>query len=223
VNLRTSVSRRRLAEFYDPTEGVTLPKPGTGDVITLSDEQIPLVMKAARKVDAQQIGYFPSAYRACGIGLFMGLRQGEIFALDASAIDAKTKTVRVQFQVQKDRSELVPTKGKNARTAVVLEEWEQHDPSAIGLLLGRNGKPVSTRTQRNLITRVLDTAGVNQMGLGWHLLRHTYARLFLERGGAIGFLQKSLGHSSVRTTEAAYEHLQADVAARLAHEQMSRA
>jgi integrase len=224
VKLRTSVSRRRLAEFYDPTEGVTLPKPGRVDVITLSDAEIPEVMRAARKVDAQQIGFFPSAYRACGIGLFMGLRQGEIFALDASAIDARTKTVRVQFQVQKDRSELVPTKGKNARTAVVLDEWwEQHDPSAIGLLLGRNGKPVSTRPQRNLITRVLDTAGLNEMGLGWHLLRHTYARLFLERGGAIGFLQKSLGHSSVRTTEAAYEHLQTDVAARLAHEQMSRA
>lgn len=220
MQLRASVSKRRLLELHDPTEGLRLPKPGKVDVITLTDEQIPELLRAARKVDAQQIGYFPSAVKACAMGLFMGLRQGEIFALDQEAIDADTKTVRVQWQVQKDRPKRVPTKGKNARTALVLQEWwELHEPG-VGLLLARHGKLIGTRTQRNLITRVLDTARMNDVGLGWHLLRHTYSRLFLERGGRTEELQKSLGHASIGTTEQRYQHFQADVAARLARERI---
>jgi len=218
--LRETVSRRKLAEFYDPTEGLRLPDPGKVDVVTLSDAEIPQLLAAARKVDLQQIGNFPSAVRACGIGLFMGLRQGEIFALDGPAIDAAAKTVRIQFQVQKDRSELVPTKGKNARTALVLQEWWDMHEARLGLLVGRGGRPVGTRTQRNLITRVLDTAGLNDVGLGWHLLRHTYSRLFMERGGSFEQLQRSLGHADVRTTQTRYGHFQADVAARLARERI---
>lgn len=220
MKLREVMSRRRLAEFYDPTEGLTLPKRGKVDVFTLSDEQIPAVLRAARKVDAQKIGQLPSAVTACGIGLFMGLREGEIFALSGQAIDAAAKTVRVQFQVEKDRYELKPTKGKNARTALVLPGWwELHQPR-IGLLLGRGGRPVGSGPRRDMVNRVLDTAGVNAMGLGWHLLRHTYSRVFLESGGSMEQLQKSLGHSSIRTTEAVYDHLQANVAARLARERV---
>src|SRR5439155_14710478 len=32
---------------------------------------------------------------------------------------------------------------------------------------------------------------------GWHSLRHTYARLGLERGGSIAWLQGALGHLSI--------------------------
>lgn len=218
--LRQTVSARKLAAFHDPTDGLRLPELAKEDVVTLSDAEIPEFLKAARKVDAQQIGFFPSAVRACAIGLYMGLRQGEIFALEGQAIDATTKTVRVQFQVRKDRSAFVPTKGKNARTALVLPEWWELSEPRIGLLVGRGGRPVTTRTQRNLITRVLDTAGINEVGRGWHLLRHTYSRLFLERGGSFEQLQRSLGHSDVRTTQHAYGHFQADVAARLARERI---
>lgn len=219
--LREGTSRRRLKEFYDPTEELSIPDPGQTDVTTLTDEQIPMILAAAAKVDEQQIGLFPSAVLACGIGIFMGLRQGEIFALSWQDIDSANRTARPQLQVPKDSLELKPLKGKRARTALVLPGWwEHHRRDAVGFVCGRTGKPVGTRTQRNLVTRVLDTAGLNELGRGWHLFRHTYARRFIEQGGRLEELQKGLGHSSFRTTESIYGHFHHDVAARLARERI---
>ena len=219
--LRTNTNRRRLAEFFDPVSELSIPDPAETDVETLTDAQILQVLAAAAKIDEQQIGQFPSAVLACGAGLFMGLRMGEIFALSWGDINADTRTVRLQLQVPKDSLELKPLKGKRARTALILPGWwEHHRMDAVGFVCGRTGRPVGTRTQRNLVTRVLDTAGLNRLGWGWHVFRHTYARRFIEQGGRMEELKKSLGHASIRTTEATYEHFHEDVAARLARERI---
>lgn len=185
-----------------------------GEIATLTVGQVEEVFDAARKVDAQQIGEFPSAVLACAAGLYMGLRQGEIFALQWPEISQPEKIVRVSYQVPKDSTELRPTKGKYVRAALVLPGWwEHHRTDAIGFVCGRTGRPVGTRTQRNLITRVLDTAGLNRKGLGYHIFRHTYAMRFLEAGGSMEELQKSLGHSSVLITQSRYDHWKSDRAA----------
>ena len=215
-----STNRRRLAEFFDPVGELRLPDPGATDVGTLPDEALPELFRAAERVDAQRRRGHPSAVLACGVGLYMGARQGEIFALAWQEISKPSRTVRFNFQVQKDRAELKPLKGKLARTALVLPEWwELHRP-AVGFVVGRAGRPMGTTAQRDMITRVLDASGLNGPGIGWHVLRHTFARLFLERGGRMGELQKSLGHSSIRTTEQTYGHFQEDVAAKLARERI---
>jgi integrase len=53
-------------------------------------------------------------------------------------------------------------------------------------------------------------------GTGWHSLRHTYCRLFLEASPDMRLLQASLGHRSVTTTEQEYGHLLPDKAAEIA-------
>ena len=59
-------------------------------------------------------------------------------------------------------------------------------------------------------------AGIKEDGNGWHVWRHTYARLFLERGGTMEELQRSLGHASIKTTQDTYGHFSTDKAAALA-------
>lgn len=202
---------------YDATSGVYLPDRGRTDVVTLDPHEIVKLLDAARKVDRQQIGLFPSALLSVQVGLTMGLRQGEIFALRWEDVDPARRSVRVNWQIPKERTTPKPLKGKLARTALVLPDWwSLHRPEAIGYIVGRNGRPVGTRTQRNLITRVLDTAGLNGIGRGWHLLRHTYSDVFLKRGGTIGELRLSLGHSSTRTTERVYDHMAPDFAVTMA-------
>lgn len=200
---------------------VDLPNPGTTDRYIFTDEECDRLRWAGNRVDEQRIGKFPSARLAVEIGLSMGLRQGEMFALRWQEIDREARSVRVNWQVPKDRHELKPLKGKQARTALVLPEWWGfHRDDATGVILSHKGRTVSTRTQRNLITRVLDTAGLNDIGRGFHELRHAYARRFLERAPDIFLLMKSLGHSSVTITEQAYEHLLSDRAVELARKRV---
>lgn len=40
----------------------------------------------------------------------------------------------------------------------------------------------------------------------WHSLRHTYARVVLEKGAPIFWLSRQLGHSSVQVTQNVYGH-----------------
>lgn len=194
-------------------DAVQLPHPGREDVATLGWEDLRRVRMAADRVDQQQVGLFPSARLAVEVGLAMGLRQGEIFALRWDDLSPETHSVRIQRQVPKDGITPKPLKGKMGRTALVLPSWWERHTGGIGLMLGKGGDPVGSRTQRNLITRVLDTAGLNQVGMGWHVLRHTYARLCLEEYGvSLEELQRFLGHTSIRTTEDSYGHFRPSAA-----------
>lgn len=210
----------RWAGDWIPTRGVTVGSKASkpkNETDTLSVLEIRALFAAAETIDAQRVGQFPSGVLACGLGLYMGLRQGEIFALQWADIDVSSRTVRVRFQVPKDSTKLRPTKGKMTRIALVLPGWwSLHRTDAVGFICGRKGRPVGTRTQRNLITRILDTAGLNELGRGWHILRHTYAQTFMESGGTLEELSKSLGHSSIVTTQQRYEHMRTDVAAQRA-------
>lgn len=188
-----------------------------GTIETLGAAECVRIFDAARKVDALQLGEFPSAVLACGLGLYAGLRQGEIFAAQWPEISQAERIVRVSYQVPKDSTALRPTKGKYVRAALVLPGWwEHHRTDAIGFVVGRKGRPVGSRTQRNLITRVLDTAGLNRLGLGYHIFRHTYAVNFLEAGGTMEELQQSLGHASIQTTQRRYDHRKSDRTAKRA-------
>ncbi|MFC1731369.1 tyrosine-type recombinase/integrase [candidate division KSB1 bacterium] len=51
----------------------------------------------------------------------------------------------------------------------------------------------------------------------FHTTRHTFATLYLKRGGTMAFLQKILGHANIKTTmryehlASEYMHLQAEI------------
>lgn len=208
----------RWAGPHDPTVGVELHRGQDVEVRTFEAAELVAIRTAADRVSAQRSE--PNARLAIELALCMGLRQGEVFALRWEAIDPDQKAVRVRWQIPKDSTTPKGLKGKRARTALVLPDWWGLHREAAGYICGKLGRPVGTRTQRDLITRVLDTAGLNATGLGWHSLRHTYARHFIERGGRFEELQKSLGHRSITTTERRYGHFHEDVAVRLAGERI---
>jgi integrase len=70
---------------------------------------------------------------------------------------------------------------------------------------GRNGGQMSLRNINYILTRVGRSAGVSTpnpryVGIGPHLLRHSFARNWKRSGGSIESLQKMLGHASAKTT-----------------------
>jgi site-specific recombinase XerD len=64
---------------------------------------------------------------------------------------------------------------------------------------------MSLRNINYILTRVGREAGVctpnpRYVGVGPHLIRHSFARNWKRSGGSIESLQKILGHASVKTT-----------------------
>ncbi len=213
--------RNQLAAFAQwagvPIPRPQLPEPGGEDVRTFDATERARIREAAARLDGMRRNDLPPARLAVEIGLSMGLRQGEIFALRWEDIDPETRSVRVQRQLPKDRTILKPLKGKRARSALILPEWwDWHRTDGEGLILHRKGQIFHTRGQRDMIRRVYDLAGISGPGLGWHALRHSFARSFVEAGGLIQELQVSLGHTSIRTTEQHYGHFMEHVALGLA-------
>ncbi len=70
------------------------------------------------------------------------------------------------------------------------------------------------------MNNLLDAAKLNGPGRNMHDTRRTYGRLFLEAGGWMDELQRSLGHSTIRITERGYGAFQAEVAAEFARQRI---
>lgn len=217
--------RSASAGAHDPTHGVALPAEGERDVRAWTDEEIARLRDAADALDAERParqsatwGILASYRRFLELGLSTGLRSSEMAALEWTAFRESDRTVRVTQQVRASGHGLAILKGKTNRTALVLPEWwahHRHDLSGRVLLrpgIAGCGAKVMSAWMRD----ILDRAELNAPGVAVHSLRHTYARLFIEKGGRLEELQKSLGHSSITITERFYGHMTEQSAATLA-------
>jgi integrase len=73
------------------------------------------------------------------------------------------------------------------------------------VFVSRNGGALSCRQLNSIVARVGKRAGVvnpnpRRSGITCHLFRHSFARLWKDRGGDIEALARILGHASVKTT-----------------------
>jgi site-specific recombinase XerD len=91
---------------------------------------------------------------------------------------------------------------------------EQH------LFLGRHGKPLGKRGVEDMLTRIRDAAGIEDVRCSPHTFRHTFSTMYLEQGGAIQKLSRELGHGKINVTEHYIRTLPLSVA-REDHEEFS--
>lgn len=188
---------RCLSVFFgwlDLPYRVKLPRVERPDVRVWTDDEVVAIRTAAER---------HGMLLAVDCGLYMGLRKGEIWGVEWPDVHERTVRVRRQHPGR-------PLKGKRARSAVILPGWTHER---------RERGPVVDMAYRRtrIIKDVLADVGLDAERTAWHSLRHTYARMFLERKPDLRLLQASLGHSSVTTTEQLYDWL-GDTATALAVE-----
>lgn len=204
-------TRRRVRSTHDPRKTPFL---RTKDEI----RKVYLALPEAKKVN--------QPYRVMfAVGVFAGLRPGEIIALDWERdINLKARRIHVQWQVKE--SQLALLKDTESRVVPILDtllpvlrEWRMVTGGK-GLcfppVAGRGGRPDHPAQFRRLHTigKQLKKALKECMlptTLTWYQsTRHTFASHWVMDGRTLEKLREILGHSSVKVTER-YAHLLPDM------------
>lgn len=157
------------------------------------------------------------------LGLYTGLRVGEICALRWEDIDLENCCLYVRHSVQR-----VPEEYGNQKTRLVLgNPKSEHSIREIPLtrflldmlrerrqteggreddflFSGSNGNCGDTRTMQLRLARICDELKIQ--GVHMHTLRHTFATRCLENNIGHEVLREVLGHSSLQITLRHYSH-----------------
>jgi len=124
-----------------------------------------------------------------------GLRLSEVCDLRCEDVSLAEHTLRVMGKGSKER--IVPF-GQATKTALLDYLARRGESAQVRLFVTVYGDLLSPRQVYQILKDCGRRAGVN--GVHPHRLRHTFALLYLQRGGDAFTLQRALGHSSLEMT-----------------------
>jgi len=147
-------------------------------------------------------------FMGCFIALFCGLRISEVCNLKKQDVDLESEKVFVrQGKGSKDRIVMLPSKVKP-----VFERWFRLQTDSEYFICGYNYNQARSEilskhfrkylVKANLSIKTFKTeCGQQRYAYSFHTLRHTYATLLLEKGVDLYYIQRSLGHVDIHTTQ----------------------
>ena len=159
----------------------------------------------------------PVYLTACKLAVTTGLRHGEIAGLHWADVDLLTGELHVRSQFT--HGELVDTT-KDADPRVVdlvpaarelLETWYAETGDDGYVLELETGGFLDASNTRKVLYAAMERAGIPRVGerggtRDFHSFRHTFARVALESGAPLEWVQAQLGHSSITLTRDTYGH-----------------
>lgn len=156
-------------------------------------------------------------YRTRNLALFllmgyMGLRVGEVHALNCKDYNPERRTLDVFGKGRKWRSIPVPETVAEVLSQALeerLNPWRGEKEEA--LFVSQKGKRLSIRSIQLISTETFERfqqeAPVHQrQSYSSHKLRHSFATMMLRRGADLRTVQELLGHASIQTTTV-YTHV----------------
>lgn len=154
------------------------------------------------------------------LGLYAGLRVGEVCALKWEDIDWDEATVTIRRTAQRLRRSGaggktmvmigVPKSRKSHRTIPLpkfilklLAQYRETCPAS-DFIFGKHDKPAEARTIQRRLQRLAKKLGIS--GVHFHALRHSFATRLMELGADVKTVSELLGHGSAKTTLDIYAH-----------------
>jgi integrase len=206
--------RRRLAAVNPIAQYDNKPKGARAESAFFEDGELAPLFRAF-----VQDGFERTYYAMALTALMTGARHGELAALTFGDLDMTNAEMRIRRAVRQSR--LSETKNRERRTVdltgdavKLLGQWwsERGKPGDDALVFpDEDGGFLDDGRALHRLKRAMKAAGIDRAGptgedRDWHSLRHTYARVSLERGVPLYALSKQLGHSSVAVTDSHYGH-----------------
>jgi len=135
------------------------------------------------------------------MGYASGLRVSEVINLKVKDIDLDSLTIYIRNgKGKKDRVSVLSIKLLNDIRNLIAGKF----PNDYLFSRNRGGK-LTTAALQKVFKRSLRLSGVKKNAT-FHSLRHSFATHLLENGTNLRYIQKLLGHSSIKTTQI-YTHI----------------
>ncbi|MEU3566260.1 tyrosine-type recombinase/integrase [Kitasatospora sp. NPDC006786] len=202
-----AVRARRIA--YNPAIGIPLPRYVPPEHVYLDNVQVENLADACGE------------YRTLILFLaYTGVRWGEATAIKISRVNLATRRVRIAETWSRDKGGLYLDTPKNHERrsvpvpAFLLKELELlmagRDPDDLLFTAPEGGKLIVGNFTRRRFKKALESAGLADLGITLHKLRHTAASLAIASGADVKVVQTMLGHKTATLTLDTYGHLWPD-------------
>jgi integrase len=148
------------------------------------------------------------AFVACLITLFCGLRISEICKLKKQDVDLENEKVTIRnSKWNRDRVVMLPKS-----IIPLIRKWLRLNSDSEYFVADRHGQQFKIGTLSKKFRLALEAAelrivshkdakGMPRHAYTFHTLRHTYATYLLEQGVDLYYVQRSLGHVDIHTTQ----------------------
>jgi len=178
-----------------PMHGVSIPKVPKRHPDVLSEDQIKRLLRAAGR---------PTWHGTSNLAMALtfldtGLRLSELIGLDLSDIDLGARAIRVRSG-KGDRDRQVFLGRALVRALRRWIEVRSFHESWTPFFLTRRGDRLDLRNVERIVERIAHRAGLQDIRVTPHILRHTFATHYIKNGGDPFSLQRILGHSDIKTT-----------------------
>lgn len=207
--LQEAVKKRII--FYNPIDGVTLPKIDksfTSTAYTVRQAQTLIELLDTEPLKSAVV-----------LGLFYGLRRSEVCGLRWKDINFDANTMIIRNTVVRMRTLIEHEKTKNKKSKRTLFLIETTIPFLLDIKRKQtetgnlsdhvctwpDGRPADPSYISHAFKQFLETHDLPI--IRFHELRHTTGSLLLEKGLSVKQIQEYLGHENISTTLDIYAHL----------------
>lgn len=180
----------------NPMQTIKLVKTDSDTMEPLTDKEIQRLLNVPNKAEFAQF----RDYVAMCLLLDTGMRVSEVFSLEVSEVDFKSRTIYLPASKSKNRKpRVIPISNQVTKLLLELVNENRANFETNFVFVSNCGTPYQVNSFRRRLLIYKEKAGIEKR-VSPHVFRHEFCRKFILNGGDIFTLQRIVGHADISTT-----------------------